>query len=226
MTLAALLIAASLALIAGRFTRVALPVATILFGSFAALGWGFTIGTENVLRAIAATMAVFALLTPSWYLDRASARDPIPGWGVRLVQVQMTILYAATALAKWQGSSWRSGEAIVDALSPVHTLRFQAPAMLSESGVVSAAVTWIVLGLETLLPVLLWHPRTRRIAVVGAILGHAAFGIFIELGLFPLAMTTGLVAFLSDDDAVGVVTWPSRIRASRSGRARPQSRPA
>ena len=104
-----LLLVGSVALILGRFTRVALPMVAVLLITFTTAGWGFFIGTENVMRVLAVELAVFAALTPSWYLDGSvfspGAAKVLPAWGVRLVQIQMTVLYATTAIAKWQGTA-------------------------------------------------------------------------------------------------------------------------
>ena len=215
-----LLMLGSVALIVGRFTRLALPVVALLLITFTTVGAGFFIGTENVMRVLAVELALFAALTPSPYLDRSALRAggpaTLPAWGVRLVQVQMTILYATTAIAKWQGEAWRDGVAVLDALTPVHTLRFSVPSALTESDLFVSLLTWGVLGFETLLPFLLWHPRTRRTAVMLAFLAHLGFGLFIELGLFPLAMAVGLCAFLSDSDAERLaIRARSRVAATR-----------
>jgi hypothetical protein len=219
-----LLLTGSAALILGRLTRVVLPMVAVLLITFTTVGWGFFIGTENVMRVLAVELALFAALTPSWYLDRSmfrpGAANMVPGWGVRLVQIQMTVLYATTVIAKWQGAAWREGVAVLDALTPEHTLRFAAPAVLTESDLVVRLLTWGVLGFETILPFLLWHPRTRRPAVILAFIAHVGFGIFIEIELFPLAMAVGLAAFLSDDDAERLLTMPRRRFARpHSGRS-------
>lgn len=215
-----LLVLGAAALILGRFTRFALPIVALLLITYTTVGAGFFIGTENVMRVLAVELAFFAALTPSAYLDSPSSRrvgpGTLPAWGVRLIQVQMTILYATTAIAKWQGEAWREGVAVLDALTPVHTLRFPAPAALVESDLVVSLLTWGVLGFETMLPFLLWHPRTRRPAVIAAFVAHVGFGLFIEIGLFPLAMAVGLVAFVSNADAERLLARLRRRPAARS----------
>lgn len=216
----ALLLLGSVALIVGRRTRLVLPVVALLLVTFTTVGWGFFIGTENVMRTLAVELALFAALTPSAYLDSPlllpGRPATLPGWGVRLIQLQMTILYATTAIAKWQGEAWRDGVAVLDALTPVHTLRFSFPSALIESDLFVSLLTWGVLGFETVLPFLLWHARTRRTAVIMALVAHVGFGLFIEIGLFPLAMTVGLVSFLSDADAERLRVRPRRRLAARS----------
>ena len=127
----ACLVLASVALIAGRFTRVALPITAALLITFHTAASTFTFGTENVMRVLAIQLALFAALTPSWYLDRSifrshpsSGERVLPAWGVRLVQCQITVIYVTAAISKWQGEAWREGVAAFHALAPVHTLRF------------------------------------------------------------------------------------------------------
>ena len=87
-TMPALLLTGAVALILGRSTRVVLPLVAVLVITFTTVGWGFFIGTEKVMRVLAVELALFAVLTPSWYLDRSPFR---PGAATTLPAANTTL---------------------------------------------------------------------------------------------------------------------------------------
>ena len=59
------------------------------------------------------------------------------------------------------------------------------------------ALTWSTLALELALPVVMWLPRTRLIAVVVAGLFHLSIDYTMNLFLFHPIMLIGLLAFVA-----------------------------
>ncbi len=95
-----------------------------------------------------------------------SLRSTMPVWGLRLFQFQLTAIYVATVFKKWPGDTWQDGEAALWALQLVRLERFPVPDLIASSATMGKAMTWGALGLEILLPFLLWIPRTRRWGIV------------------------------------------------------------
>lgn len=168
-TLSALLLAATL-LVFGTFVRLAAPV---LFYSLMSLQQDITVlmnASDNLLRLWAFYFAVFAVLTPSRYLSlgplglkRAdgSRRWPVgPAWLLRLMQFQLTAIYVDTAIEKSTGSRWHNGTAATIALGLEEFQRFYVPDFVRENIVIGNIGTWLAIGLEVTLPLLLWNRRT------------------------------------------------------------------
>ena len=80
-------------------------------------------------------------------------------WGLRLMQVQMTMIYVSAAWSKWLGGTWRDGSAMFYVYQMEDLFgRGPVPAMFTESEWWVRAVTWSVLIVEAVLPLALWYP--------------------------------------------------------------------
>ena len=120
----------------------------------------------------------------------------MPIWGLRLFQFQLTAIYVATVFKKWPGDTWQDGEAALWALQLVRLERFPVPDLIASSATAGKAMTWGALGLEILLPVLLWVPRTRRWGIVLGVGMHWSFAYAMRLGVFSVVMTVNYISFL------------------------------
>lgn len=118
-------------------------------------------------------------------------------WAVRLVQFELTAIYASAAWSKWCGASWRDGTALyyVSRMQDVFG-RFWLPDFLFETPWILATMTWSVLVVETTIPVALWIRSLRPYAVAMAIGLHLGIEYSMHLFLFEWIMMVGLVAFM------------------------------
>ncbi len=135
----------------------------------------------------------------SWL--RARRGEPAPprhgcAWAMRLVQIQMTLVYVGAAVAKARGDEWLDGTAMwyVTRLDDSFG-RFPMPSALLDSLPVLKAMTWGTLAFEIALPVFLWWPRTRRIALLCAVAFHLALDYAMMMFLFHPLMLVGLLSF-------------------------------
>lgn len=139
-----------------------------------------------------------------------AAEPPVP-WGLRLFQLQMSVIYLSSAIEKSLGTDWTGGTALYyvarldDAFGklPVPSAMFETPWLFH-------AMTWSVLALEWLLPVVLWLKRTRRAAIVVAIVFHLAIDGTMNLFLLHWLMILGLLSFAEFDE----LRWPPWRRAA------------
>lgn len=139
----------------------------------------------------------------SWL--RARRGKPTPNrlgcaWAFRLFQIETTLVYLGAAYAKWQGSEWREGIAMwyVTRLDDSFG-KYPLPDALFDSLSVLRMLTWATLIFETLLPIGLWLPRTRMLALSAAFLFHVSLEYTMNLFLFHLLMLVGLIPFLATD---------------------------
>ena len=78
--------------------------------------------------------------------------------------------------------------------------RFPVPSLPFEWMPLTRALTWSVLVVEIVVPLLVWHPRTRRLAVAVAICLHLGIEYTMNLFLFQWLMILGWSTFLTADD--------------------------
>ena len=132
-------------------------------------------------------------------IARGSATGPV--WPLRLVQIQMTLIYVSTAIEKLKSEDWLNGSAIyyVSRLDDVFG-RFPVPDLVFESMSTMRIMTWCVLALEVAIPVGLWIKRTRLSALIAAALLHLSIDYAMNLFLFEWIMIVGLLSFARKED--------------------------
>ncbi len=137
-----------------------------------------------------------------WQALRESAlssatRDQAAAWGLRLLQIHLSLLYLSAAASKWLGTAWRDGSALFYVFQMDNLFgRGPLPAFLLESESWIRVATWSVLVLETALPFALWYRRTRLAAVVLGIGLHLGMEYTMHLFLFQWIMIVSLLSFL------------------------------
>jgi hypothetical protein len=178
-------------------------------------------GEDTLFRLFAFYLA----LCPSGWAFSLDARrrkragiavEPPTPWGLRLFQIQMSVLYLSSAIEKSLGTDWTAGTALyyVARLDDAFG-KFPLPGALFETPWLFHLMTWSVLALEWLLPVLLWLTRTRRAAIALAIVFHLAIDYTMNLFLFHWLMILGILSFAEFAD----LRWPPWRRAPAAAAA-------
>ncbi len=163
-------------------------------------------GQDSVMRWLIFFL-IFMPVDHAWSLWRAIRGGPVSvattanAWALRLVQMELTVIYFSTAIIKFYGTTWRDGTALfyVARMDDVFG-RFWLPDMLFESPWTLKPITWIVLAAEVALPFALWVPRLRLVAIASAFALHLAIEYAMNIFLFEWLMMAGLLAFLKPSD--------------------------
>ncbi|HEV2686069.1 MAG TPA: HTTM domain-containing protein [Actinomycetota bacterium] len=145
------------------------------------------------------------------------ARAP---WGLRLIQVQLAVTYAATVWAKVQGTTWNNGTAVSFALRLEDLQRFHVPGFITHSIVASNLMTLGTLALEASLAVLVWNRKARPYVLALGALMHIAIAINIMVGFFTMAILTAYLAFIPPDTMARVIER-ARRRLGRTAEINP-----
>ncbi len=161
-------------------------------------------GEDTLFRCFAFFMIFLPLdcgwsLTRRWYqwrgfeLAKATMAD---AWALRFIQIQMTIIYCSATWYKLLGSTWQDGTALyyVSHMTD-HFGRFPALTGLFDQLWFVKAMTWSVIAIEGLLPILLWWPRTRVFGILLGIALHLGIELTMHLFLFQWIMILGLCSF-------------------------------
>jgi hypothetical protein len=210
------LIASAVLLTVGWHTRIQAIIVLIALTSFQDRNYAIVDGEDTLFRLFAFYLAV----CPAGWAFSLDARrrkqrgialpPPIP-WGLRLFQIQMSVIYLSSAIEKSLGTDWTSGTALYY-VSRLHDSfgKLPVPALLFETLWITKLLTWSVLVMEWALPVLLWVKRTRRVAIVVAIVFHLSIEYTMNLFLFHWLMILGLLSFAEFDE----LRWPPWRRAA------------
>ena len=152
---------------------------------------------EDWLFRLLAFYLIFLPIGECYSLCRRSREPLTPVWPLRLVQIQITLIYISNVWEKLNGSEWLDGIAIyyVSRLNDAFG-RFPVPGFLFQSLAAIQCMTWSVLIIECLIPIGLWIKETRRAALFLAVGFHIATDYTMNLFLFHPIMLVGLLAFV------------------------------
>lgn len=142
-------------------------------------------------------------------------------WALRLMQIQLSVIYLSTVWGKLQGDLWRNGTAVSYALRIDDIQRFPTPSFLTDSVVLSEFATFGTLALELALAILVWNRTLRPWVLALGVLLHLSIGFSIMVGFFSLLMLTTYLTFLPPETARRLVLSVRRRLGRRQARQRP-----
>ena len=201
-------------LLLGFYTRVQAVSTFVWFISFMNENYLIWDGQDRVLSLIG-FLLVFLPSGERFSLDakmRSNAKPgsakkqaDVPIWPLRLIQIQMTLIMLSTALEKLSGHVWQQGTAIyfvtrLDDLSG----RFPLPSILTEWTPGIKLASWSVLAVELLVPILIWIPKTRLLALFLVIGLHLSIEYAMNMFLFEWIMIVGWLSFFKEEELFSV----------------------
>lgn len=143
-----------------------------------------------------------------------AAFAPRSTWPLRLVQIQVSLIYVGTVWAKLRGHNWPDGDAVAYAFRLEDLARFAVPDV-GASELVTHVLTYGVLVLEASLGVLIWVPRLRPWVLLAGVCLHLGIEYRLRVGFFSWAILTTYLAFVPGDVAERVLARLPRLRSRR-----------
>jgi hypothetical protein len=218
---------ASLCLIVGQDTRVA---AVVVFVGVISLEhrnpFVFNAG-DGLIRMIAFYM-MFAPAGESLSLDRLHraraafwefpARAP---WALRLMQVQLSILYLASVQNKLASETWNDGTAVSLAVRLDDLSRFEPPFASSE--LVSNLLSYGTIAVEASLAVLVWNRTLRPYVLALGVVMHLGIDLSLRIGFFSFALFVLYIAFLPPEAVSRRLRELADRGRARAGTTRPRA---
>lgn len=198
------LLAGGVALTLGWHSRVAALVVFIGVMSFERRN-GFVFNAGDALVRIEALFMVLAPCGAALSLDRhrmagsfwsAQVRAP---WVVRLMQVQLSLIYLTSVREKLTGATWSDGTAVSYALRLPDLAAFSVPAWVSTDPLLMNLATWGTLAMELGLGVLVWSRRWRWWVLAAGIVMHTLILVSLAVAFFTFAIFVLYIAFLPPD---------------------------
>lgn len=207
------LIANSIALLLGVFTRVQLASIFVLYTSFVHRNLLIFDGEDILFRL----MPFYLLFSPAgkylsverWWNRKFQPNNPIPQeypiWPLRMIQIQTTAIVFFSCIEKLRGTQWPDGTALyyVSRLDDLF-YRLPVPDFIFQSILLISLISWGTLVLEFVVPIAVWFPRTRRIALVIAFLFHLSLDYMMNLNLFQWLMMLGWSSFIQPSDVEAI----------------------
>jgi hypothetical protein len=200
-----LLLIASVCLTVGFRTRAAAVVVWVALVSFERRDPWVVNSGDLLLRHLAFYLmlapAGAALSVDRWRATRDRfwefpRRAP---WALRLVQLQLCLLYLVTVWDKVRGTTWNDGTAVSYALRLADLTRLPVPSAVSTSLVLSNVFTYGTLLIELGLVFLVWNRRARPWILALGITMHLAIEATILIGFFSLAIITAYIVWVPPD---------------------------
>ncbi len=179
-------------------------------------------GEDTVFRL----MCFFLIFLPTGHHYVLGRRNPAPTtqpcWALRLVQIQLCLIYMSSAWEKASGADWLDGTALyyVARLDDMFGT-MPLPRVMFEWMPLVRLASWSVVVLEFVLPVTLWFKDLRRASLIIAVLFHAATEYSMSLFLFQWIMAVALIAFLERQDIedLKALLGGGRTRLARTSEA-------
>jgi hypothetical protein len=181
-------------------------------------------GGDTVIRMLlfwTLFLDVGAALSLDVRLGRRPRQASVPAAPLRLVQLQVAVIYLFTFLAK-TGPSWRDGSAVLRAVASAEWGRGLAPLLAAHPGL-CRALTWATLALEGSFAFLVlspWRPSVTRAVALGA-------GTALHLGIL-LTMRVGVFSEVMPVSYLALVpaAWVERLAGPAVGIRASPARPA
>lgn len=208
-----LLLVSSLALAVGWHSRLAAVLVFVLVQSFVRRD-PFVFNAGDAIVVLVALVLALSSCGAALSLDQRrrtgafwSAQDRAP-WPVRLLQVQLSLIYLVSVQAKLSGESWLEGSAVSYAWRTDGRWAFlPAPEWLAANALIVNALTWGTLIVELAIAVLVWNRRLRLPVLGAGVIMHLAMMINLNIGFFSLAMFVLYLAFIPWETVQRMPAW-------------------
>ncbi len=186
------------------------------------------VGSNGGPDAVPSILTFYTMLCPcgaAFSLDamrkarkRGTLAEPlIVPWAVRLLQMQICLLYFQSCVIKCQGPAWLNGT-VVHYILFLREFRELNVEWLAQSPLLINAMTHGALLIEFALAFWLWFRPTRRWAIAGGVLLHMGIRPILNVPCFGEAMISTYLLFLAPDELNALLrVVDPRVWAARLG---------
>jgi hypothetical protein len=202
-----LLLVGTIALLAGFRARLAALVVFVCLISFGRRD-PWVLNSGDLLVQVLAFYMLFMPSGAAFSVDRWLGEPrrfwEFPAraiWPLRLVQVQVSILYLAAVWAKVRGVTWNDGTAVSYAFRIDDVARFPVPGFVTDSLVLANLLTYGTLAVELSIGILVWNRVLRPWVLLLGIGLHLGIDYAVRVGFFSYAVLVAYIAFVPPEAA-------------------------
>lgn len=134
-------------------------------------------------------------------------------WAQRLLQIQICLIYLQTFASKIVNPEWQSGTALYNVLRSKELINFLLPDFIYSNEVLCQFLTWSTLGLELLIPLLIWFRPLTLWVIAAAVCMHLSMEYCLNIPFFQALMIAGLATFLKPEQ---IRQFASRFRLRKA----------
>jgi hypothetical protein len=159
------------------------------------------LNSGDTLLRIAAFWLMFAPAGRALSLDSWTHRGPAPKaapWAQRMIQLQISVLYATTVWLKLSGPDWIDGTALYWVSRLPEFARFPVPYVFDHMWTIRA-LTWGTLAVELGLASLVWVKRLRPWVLLAGVALHLGIDWSMALALMQWVMIGSYTVFLEEE---------------------------
>jgi hypothetical protein len=175
--------------------------------------------SEDTLLRLLGWYVLFMPVDRAWTIGRPDCSSkPVSAWGLRLLQIQMSVILLTAAFYKLSGEPWRDGTALFF-VSRLDDYFGRLPQLnwVFETPWLVRLLTWSVIAIEIVVALGVWFRQTRRWALMLALLFHLGNELTMHLYLFHWTMLVGWIAFLLPEDFRIFAKIPERSKKEVTG---------
>lgn len=192
--------------ITGLFTRSSLIIALFCMTSLHQRNIWLLSSAELLMRTVT-LLLIFSPCGHSLSLDSLLSRyfpawkqkQTWPVWALRLIQIQISVVYLWTCWHKLKGDTWFDGTAIYYATRLEHLTNSTIPWILN-SEFFLAILTWGTLAVEFSLGALIWVKEFRKPVIILGVLFHLGIEYTMSIPFFELMMIALLVNYFTPEE--------------------------
>jgi hypothetical protein len=151
-------------------------------------------------------LLAFAPCDRSFALLRGGPPGPAPVWAQRMFQLQVSLVYASSAISKLFDPDWFGGQVMwVRAARSIEYLAERGTELpgwalaLMGSKLALSAFSKLAIAGELFLALGLWWPRTRAFALWWGVLFHLSIELTARVELFSYVMWASYIAFVTPE---------------------------
>lgn len=190
----------------GLFTRYSLIIAFICMTSLHQRNIFLLSSSETLMRV----MTILLICSPcghSFSIDSLLGRyyptfqqkRTWPVWALRLIQIQLSVIYLWTFIHKLKGETWIDGTAVYYATRLEGMTNFTIP-ILMDSPIFLKLATWGTLLTEFSLGVLIWVKPIRKYVIALGVVFHLGIEYLMSIPFFELSMIVLLMNFFTPEE--------------------------
>jgi hypothetical protein len=129
---------------------------------------------------------------------------------LRLVQIQVCVIYAFSGWEKLKGVAWWKGEAIWTVFANAQITRWHMN-WVSDFPLVITFLTYMTLIWEIYFPAVIWSKKLRPWVLVGGIGLHLGIGIVVFIPYFSALMIISYASFLTPEESRWILRRVKRV---------------